>query len=928
MNPPIHGAGNADSVSANIPMRMDTRPKTLVSLLLQLAAVNNTDLGPWPPFLQTILAMSPEEINVPVGATPGGNESSCPANGAFDLQGAMLQALKSLQVRIPAVTDTQIGDYNVTLNFTQYNVPVVSDTTALHLLGPAGAPLIQRIVNESVLTFSQGNITRVTSDGFDVALAGALQTNAPTNAMIEFPQPIEIRWQGTLIASITLPPICTIPGQGVPDYRTAGHVTITNQDGFTRFATYILHNPDFTWDISSNVVNVLALGLTYSNVTLAKSISFKAFNGLPGVLANNFNIPREGPDYLNVSTDSYIPSPATLGIEMNTARFQLFFQGTHAGSLQANDLTLAPTATTKTVLTGSLMRQTNQTDLHNIGVMFSQFLQGQNTSLTVVGDEIVTPYQNGSVSWLTAAFKTLQISAILEGKIYQIIFSIQLMDLALQLTDQDPSAVEWNIPVSNNVTLATYANPFHFTLGPTSAAVSTTIIYDGVNTAQLNLPLLPADADPSTGPETHSDLKLSFQDQRLQSLDNDHFAQFLAVTTDTQIANFQLVGTTNVQANTHIGPIEIDRIPINVSSNLPGINSFGHTTQLQNIRVDHSTENYIALPLNTVLANPSNITLHTRDLYLPVFYRNVPVGRAYVPAMNLFPGDNTEPAEFRYAPQDPSDPVGQEFVSRYISPDNNGTGGSADPITTAIVVGGQPKEDSYPESPYDSLLPGLYGVTMNANAVGLGARLVLELDLIIPALSALFDSKGTAILTVHNPLKPAMIVQHISSDVWAAGSENGDSDIRATVDSQIEPTVTVPGMGTNTVNVTFVMTRGVLGSLDLLTRPLSISAILEATLEGGYHIPSLPYTEYDIYSTYDVTILGISLNVTSVANLLESMLSALSPEQVTNDLVPTLQRLPPEQVEQMSQSLTNGNPLGSLVCNAIPALKGLPFCMG
>lgn len=72
--------------------------------------------------------------------------------------------------------------------------------------------------------------------------------------------------------------------------------------------------------------------------------------------------------------------------------------------------------------------------------------------------------------------------------------------------------------------------------------------------------------------------------------------------------------------------------------------------------------------------------------------------------------------------------------------------------------------------------------------------------------------------------------------------------------------------------------------------------------------------------------LGISINVTSVADMLEGILSALTPEQVTNDLSPVLQRLPTNQVQEMSQSLINGNPLAQMACNAIPVLKGLPMC--
>lgn len=63
-----------------------------------------------------------------------------------------------------------------------------------------------------------------------------------------------------------------------------------------------------------------------------------------------------------------------------------------------------------------------------------------------------------------------------------------------------------------------------------------------------------------------------------------------------------------------------------------GINSFDGTATLRNISISGSGGNggdeYIVAPLTTVLQNPSNISLSTVDIALPVYYKDVMIGRA------------------------------------------------------------------------------------------------------------------------------------------------------------------------------------------------------------------------------------------------------------------------------------------------------------
>lgn len=86
-------------------------------------------------------------------------------------------------------------------------------------------------------------------------------------------------------------------------------------DRFTSFATFLLHNPSFDWTISTPRLRLTALGTIFDNVSLTKTVTFKAFNGLPGVTVDNFELPSDDPaGGIHIETDSVIPSPSRLCI--------------------------------------------------------------------------------------------------------------------------------------------------------------------------------------------------------------------------------------------------------------------------------------------------------------------------------------------------------------------------------------------------------------------------------------------------------------------------------------------------------------------------------------------------------------------------------------------------------------------------------------
>lgn len=305
----------------------------------------------------------------------------------------------------------------------------------------------------------------------------------------------------------------------------------------------------------------MAIGTIFDNVVLQKDVSFDAFNGLPGVTIVNPDFPRDSdsPKGIALVTDASIPSPSNLGIQLGTATFDIIYEGLLVGPVSANDLTLAPRATTNARLEGTIVEQRSQENLNTLGNLFSRFLADEDQTLQVRGKEVISPAQPDSpVDWLSAAFKQLTINVVLPGERYEIISAIQLQDLTIRITEQSEA---YAVPSQNNETDVTFRNPFGFSLGVDQAGGAFTIVFNGVDTALLTLPLddvvrseVSTGQDVSRGKSTSVSDMLSFdsqaalvlnwsEDRILQSLNNDAFGSFFNAATNTDRVSFGLGGT-------------------------------------------------------------------------------------------------------------------------------------------------------------------------------------------------------------------------------------------------------------------------------------------------------------------------------------------------------------------------------------------------
>jgi len=830
---PIHAGGHSAVTSPMLPMEFNLQPLSIIQLLTTASQQNGVDLGPLKQLFQFIV--SNPNFKPPVVTSVDTHLPTCVSGHQFDAAGAILKTLTGLKVDLAVDTSVKLDDFATDLSFAQKAVPAITDKTALFLIGAVAGPVAQHLVDGSTLKFTEANITNISNTGFDLSLAGSLTGVGPLDALIEFTEPVTVTWQGQDIAMIALAPICAAANTGVPDYRTKARLTISQTSGFTSFATFLLHNPTFDWTISTRKLRLTALGTIFDNVVLSKVVSFKAFNGLTGVTISNFQLPSDDPaGGIHIETDALIPSPAQLGIDLGTVTFQAFFQDTFVGPLSGKNLFLAASSQTKSHLSGRMQPQSGK-DLDNLGILFSKFLAGENQTLTTKGYSVQPDGSNGPVEWLSTAFKTLSLEVILPGQKFDVIQSIALNDLSVTLDNPEQAFAP---PTSSEFTLAKYKNPFGFSLQVIAAGQNLVLNSHGVDIAQLNLPKVPAVGGVSTG--NVADLVITFHDQPLKALDPAAFAQMLAGVTLLDQLDLILKGSADVTAKTSVGNVAISGIPFNVPSSLKGINAFGHTASLSNVSVTGSGgaggSEFIISPLTTVLQNPSNISLNTIDISLPVIFKGTKIGRAVINPFHLKPGENPSATEFHYQPDNANDTTAQAFLAEFIQTGNQ----------LGLTIHGDQNS-----SPIPSLDPGLAQLQLTTSLTGLNHPTLITHVTVTITLDTLITNLVSVNFDLHNPLDADLVIEFVQSDSGVNGITYAQFGQPFT--SFIVP----PGQTVNSGNIPNVLlTQGAFPSLDIIPLGyLDISARNTIRVgKGGYQIPWLPLEQKGVPTTYNLAL--------------------------------------------------------------------------
>lgn len=479
---------------------------------------------------------------------------------------------------------------------------------------------------------------------------------------------------------------------------------------------------------------------------------------------------------------------------------------------------------------------------------------------------------------------------------------------------------------------------------PLAVSPLITLTYLGVDTAIVNLPMIPVLAGTSNGPKDIQTIEFGFQNQYFVGINQASFSAFLAKLADTSGATFGLKGTTSVIAETPIGNPTITGIPFSIMTSFGGLNSFGHTGILSNVQVNNPTANYIGINLFVTLFNPSNLTLFTKQVSLPGYYKSALAGRAVIPELDLVPGNNTVATMFQLQIHDNSSTV-QEMLSLYLQPKDSVTEGLINMVPLSIKGS---KNSNPPLTPYACLEESMEGVTMSTELAGVGTRMVarvrvyIPLDIIVQELAAILHiaPNGTDIFAYSyidavNVLPSEVEFVQLSTSVYNADNVAGGEQARFTKNfNASNPFVLPAAITTNKPSVNYttspeirnvLLSQGLLASLPLVGHNVNTDNYVQINVKGPngtYFIPGLHYIENNVSTTYFLSPNGTGdhgIDIDGVRNLTD-MIQKVIDGGLGGALVSGLRALNPVDPASIFQGLTGG--VSKMICGIAGGLCG------
>ncbi|KAF8984175.1 hypothetical protein BGZ46_008689 [Entomortierella lignicola] len=613
-SPPVIPGTGQGSITASL--AMNTNPEDLISLIRTQAVKNglNTDV-----------------FDGLISLMHGGNPSPSLFNG-FNVGDFVIKAMVGLSVDITMTTTVKLGDYQVTIPYTQTNVPTSTDQSILKLVPLVGTPIAQILVEQSVLAFDAIKILSPSEASFQTDIVGAITNTGPLDAQIQFPEAVTISFSGKVLGSLVMPSVNASAGKGADLNLTAVAFTVTDTAAFSDFNVFAVNNEKFEWIVSASGIIVNAMGVSLPGVNMTKTVTLDGFNSLSGLQLLSYVITTIDDQGLHMVISASVPNPSTIGMTIPLSTFNTAFQGKVLGPAVAQDLTLIPHSTSSFALNATISTGNGDMTPYLTGI-FQNALSEVPTELDAQGSGAP------GVSWLDAAIKSLNLHTSLppltEPPIDSVSIDAMSMDFTCDTCTWAPNAIstitaKTNLPFANGAPIVQLSQHVKI-LDKSGQLVGT-----------LNTPYASANASGSLVTTSTPSAPLTIGDES-----HNIFESFIGDLSQAATYQLGLNGTSDSILDLGaLGKIEVKGIKLDVVSTLDGLQGlksidFIASLGLDSIEVDSVM--YIRMKALVNIHNPSKLTLTIGDLALTAgvdYTESGVIGKVLIDNLVLVPGNN------------------------------------------------------------------------------------------------------------------------------------------------------------------------------------------------------------------------------------------------------------------------------------------------
>ncbi|KAF9915160.1 hypothetical protein BX616_006784 [Lobosporangium transversale] len=675
-SPPVVPGTGQGTITAGL--ALNTNPEDLVSLIRSQAIKNG---------------LSVEAFDGLLSLHHGGNPPSSLFEG-FNVADFVIKAMQGLSVDITMTTTVKVGEYQVTMPYTQTGVSTTTDQSILRLIPLVGTPIAQLLVDRSALAFEAITILSPAETGFQTDIVGAITETGPLDAQIQFPNPVTVSYNGKAIGSMAMPTVNAIANKGAALDLTGVSFTITELAAFTEFNVYALNNPKFEWTISTTGLVVNAMGVALPGVSMTKKVTLDGFNKLDGLQLSSYIINTIDDAGLHMVISASISNPSTIGMTIPTSIFNTQFHGKVLGPAVAEGLTLVPHGTSSFALNATIASGNGDMRPYLTGI-FQNALNGVPTELEAQGAGAP------GISWLDAAIKSLLLHTSLPPLADPPIESAAIDAMTMDFTCE---ACVW-APESVSTITAKTNLPFRDGAPIVQLSQNVQVLdKNGELVGTLSTAYSPANATGNSVTTITTQAPMVIAEGSHQI-----YEAFIADLTEATTYQLGLRGTANSVLDLGaLGQIEVKGINLDVKTSLDGLQGLKIIEYVTNIGLNYFPEFEVVNLVN--IKNPSKLTLKIGDLKMKVGIDYTPegyAGESFITSLILSPGDNIVPAMvmlYNDSPQGKNVVIDSSMrdldLALYAAPDTNKNpalnAGMQGVRTTTLIVKGLPPRFSSP----------------------------------------------------------------------------------------------------------------------------------------------------------------------------------------------------------------------------------------
>ncbi|KAK5808540.1 hypothetical protein F5H01DRAFT_416439 [Linnemannia elongata] len=616
--PPVIPGVGAGTITA--PLLMNTNPHDLVTLIRTQAVSNGLNTAAF----DGLLALQ-----------AGGNPSPDLFVG-FNVAEFVTKAMAGLVVDITMTTTVKVGDYQVTMPYTQTGVPTGTDQTILKLIPVVGTPIAQILVNGSALAFDAITLINPTETSFSTDIVGAITKTGPLDAEIVFPNPLTVSYNGKALGSMAMPTVKAIANQGAALDMKNVPFTISDGAAFADFTSFALNNEKFDWTISTTGIVVKAMGASLPGVSMTKTVTLDGFNKLPGLQLLGYNISAIDSAGMHMVISASLKNPSTIGMTIPVSQFDTQFAGHVLGPAFAYNMALVPHSSSSFALNATIAADGTDKTPYIKGI-FHNALTGVATPLKAQG--VGAP----GVSWLNAAIKSLLLDTALPPLQEPPISSVTINSMEMDFACGEKCI--WSPSLKSSITADTNL-PFSMDVPIKQLAQNVQVLDENGKVVGT----LKTDYSDATTVGSKVSTNILGASLVVAAGDHDTYTAFVGALNLAPNYKLGLRGTADSKLD--LGPfglIEIQGIPIDVKSSLAGLQGLNNIQFISLVQINPdfiAGYKFVSSIIN--IHNPSQLTLNIGNMGMVAGYRGYEeenrIGYSQLFNLRLVPGDNIVPA--------------------------------------------------------------------------------------------------------------------------------------------------------------------------------------------------------------------------------------------------------------------------------------------